>query len=241
MPSPSTAPSPTRAPWVTIERLPMSTSSSMTTGRALGGSSTPPMPTPAREMDPLADLGARPDRGPGVDHRLGPHAGADVHIARHQHDATPEKGSPPGRGSGHGANPGGLEVLLQGQAVGVLEGPVLDGLEAGKGEQEQDGLSEPLVDDHLVGLRRSRRRGPRPGRAGRWPARQLRVLRRHRATDPCVLPQLRDGRAQLVHRAEAICSLSCRSSCAASLFATSSRRSSGCTRATRTWPVPAGP
>ena len=46
VPAPSTAPRPTRAPSTTIERLPMKASSSMTTGTALGGSSTPPMPTP---------------------------------------------------------------------------------------------------------------------------------------------------------------------------------------------------
>ena len=46
VPSPSTAPRPTRAPWVTMHRLPMRASSSTTTGTALGGSSTPPMPTP---------------------------------------------------------------------------------------------------------------------------------------------------------------------------------------------------
>ena len=46
VPSPSTAPSPTRAPWVTIERLPIMASSPTMTGAAFGGSSTPPMPTP---------------------------------------------------------------------------------------------------------------------------------------------------------------------------------------------------
>ncbi len=45
-PSASTAPSPTRAPWVTMHRLEMLASSPTMTGAALGGSSTPPMPTP---------------------------------------------------------------------------------------------------------------------------------------------------------------------------------------------------
>ena len=38
----------------------------------------------AREVDPFADLRARADRRPGVDHRVGADAGADVHVARHQ-------------------------------------------------------------------------------------------------------------------------------------------------------------
>ena len=45
-PAPSTAPSPTRAPSVIMQRLPIRHSSPMMTGAACGGSSTPPMPTP---------------------------------------------------------------------------------------------------------------------------------------------------------------------------------------------------
>src|SRR5580704_856641 len=45
-PSARTAPAPTRAPWVTMHRLPMLASSPTITGVALGGSSTPPIPTP---------------------------------------------------------------------------------------------------------------------------------------------------------------------------------------------------
>src|ERR671914_693409 len=45
-PSPRTLPSPTRAPCVTMHRLPSRASSSTTTGTAFGGSSTPPIPTP---------------------------------------------------------------------------------------------------------------------------------------------------------------------------------------------------
>ena len=46
MPAPSTLPAPTRAPSATMQRLPIKQSSSMITGAACGGSSTPPMPTP---------------------------------------------------------------------------------------------------------------------------------------------------------------------------------------------------
>ena len=43
---PSTAPAPTRTPSVRIAREPMNAPSSTMTGRAPGGSSTPPIPTP---------------------------------------------------------------------------------------------------------------------------------------------------------------------------------------------------
>src|SRR5690348_2112425 len=43
---PRTAPAPTRTPSTTIAREPMKAPSSTITGRAPGGSSTPPIPTP---------------------------------------------------------------------------------------------------------------------------------------------------------------------------------------------------
>ena len=46
VPAPSLAPVRTLAPSTTMEREPMNASSSTTTGTALGGSSTPPMPAP---------------------------------------------------------------------------------------------------------------------------------------------------------------------------------------------------
>ena len=46
VPAPRTAPRPTRAPSVTMQRLPIMASSSTITGTAFGGSRTPPMPTP---------------------------------------------------------------------------------------------------------------------------------------------------------------------------------------------------
>jgi hypothetical protein len=45
-PAPTTAPGPTRAPSMIIDRLPINAPSSITTGTAFGGSSTPPIPTP---------------------------------------------------------------------------------------------------------------------------------------------------------------------------------------------------
>ena len=43
--------------------------------------------------------------------------------------------------------------MLQGQLVGVLEGPDLDRLHLRQTEEQEDGLLEPQVDDHLVACR----------------------------------------------------------------------------------------
>src|SRR5207245_3403465 len=43
-------------------------------------------PDPAREVTVSADLRARADRRPGVDHRAAADIGADIHKARHKHD-----------------------------------------------------------------------------------------------------------------------------------------------------------
>src|SRR5262245_64628079 len=42
----------------------------------------------AGEVDVLANLRARPDGGPGIDHGALVHVGADVHVRRHQHDVS---------------------------------------------------------------------------------------------------------------------------------------------------------
>ena len=64
----STEPSPTMTPSATSERAPMKQLSSMITGPACSGSSTPPMPAPPEMWHVLADLRAGADRRPGVDH-----------------------------------------------------------------------------------------------------------------------------------------------------------------------------
>ena len=53
----------------------------------------------ARQVHPLADLGARGDRGPGVDHGVRPDPGADVHVGGHEHHAAAEERAPAGRGA----------------------------------------------------------------------------------------------------------------------------------------------
>ena len=90
----------------------MKQSSSMITGSACSGSSTPPMPTPPERWHVLADLRAGADRGPGVDHGALVDIGADIHEARHQHDARRDVGRAAHDGAGHGAEAGFLEAVL---------------------------------------------------------------------------------------------------------------------------------
>ena len=95
VPSPIAAPLPTRAPWVIMHRLPIKAPSPMITGVALCGSSTPPMPTPPESVHTGADLRARSDRRPGVNHRVSRRrACTDVDVARHQDDAAIQKRTP---------------------------------------------------------------------------------------------------------------------------------------------------
>ena len=55
------------------------------------------MPTPPERCTLAADLRARADRRPRVDHRAGADVGADVHVARHEDDASVEERAPPSR------------------------------------------------------------------------------------------------------------------------------------------------
>ena len=98
-PSPRTAPGPTRAPWVIMQRLPMRASSSTITGAACGRLEHAADADPARQVDVGADLGARTHRRPGVDHGVGADPGADVDVARHHDDARLEEAAPAGRGA----------------------------------------------------------------------------------------------------------------------------------------------
>ena len=63
----------------------------MITGRRLRRLEHAADPDAAGEVDVGADLRARADRRPRVDHRPRPDPGADVHVARHQHDALGEE------------------------------------------------------------------------------------------------------------------------------------------------------
>ena len=79
------------------------------------------MPTPPDRWHVLADLRARADRRPGVDHRVLADVGADVHVARHHHDAGREVRAPAGLRAGHDPHAGRLVVALQRDLVPELE------------------------------------------------------------------------------------------------------------------------
>src|SRR5439155_15122534 len=72
-----------------------------------------PDPDAARKVDPLADLRARADRCPRVDHRVGPDAGADVHVAGHEDHARREIGAPTSRRAWDDAHSLALEMTLE--------------------------------------------------------------------------------------------------------------------------------
>ena len=107
-------------------------------------------PHPSSEMHALADLRAGGDRRPGVDHGARPDPGADVDVGGHQHDTSPEEGTPTRRGPRQGTHARLGKSVLQGQLVGVLERAQLDRLHAAQREQQEDRLLQPLVDDDLV-------------------------------------------------------------------------------------------
>ena len=108
---------------------------------------------PAREVHLLTDLGARADGGPRVDHGARPHPGADVDVAGHADHPGAQVRAPARRCPGDHPHTARLVVALQRQLVGELEGADLHRLHRPQSEQQEDGVLEPLVDDHLVGGR----------------------------------------------------------------------------------------
>ena len=150
----STAPSRTIAPSATSERAPMKQLSSMITGPACSGSSTPPMPGAAGDVALLADLRAGADGRPGVDHGVAVDVGAEVDEARHQHHAGRDVGRVPHHAARHGAEAGAAEarfvpaVEFRGHLVPPhrLAGTARDHAHVVEPEREQHRLLEPLVD-----------------------------------------------------------------------------------------------
>ena len=136
----------------------MKQSSSMITGPACSGSSTPPMPGAARDVDVAADLRAAADRRPGVDHRAFADVGADVDEARHQHRARRDEGAAADDRAGHRAEAGLRELLLApaGELGRHLVPPMRAARAAGdrlhrvEAERQQHGLLQPLVDGPLA-------------------------------------------------------------------------------------------
>ena len=120
----------------------------------------------ARQVDVGADLGARADRGPRVDHRVRAHPGADVHVARHHHHAAVEERPEPGRRAGHDPHAGRCEVVLERDLVGVLERPELDRGHRRAGGRAAGSPASATRARRPCRRRRSRPPGPRPGRAG---------------------------------------------------------------------------
>ena len=131
-----------------MQREPMNASSSITTGRALGGSRTPPSPTPPERWTLRPTCAQEPTVAhvSTIDPR--PDVAADVGVARHEHDAGLHVRAPAGDGAGH--HPHAVEAGLQRHPVVVLE---VAGRRIGHRqdlERQQDRSLRPLVDVHLA-------------------------------------------------------------------------------------------
>ena len=139
----------------------------------------------------------------------------------------PQRADAPGRAR----TPASANPCLSGSLSAYSNGPCSIVSMPAQREQQEDGLLEPFVDDHLVGRRVDL------GDAGLARVQQVdrlldelggvRVGRRELAAP---LPQLLDLRLEISHGF----TLARRSP-------TSSNRSIGCTTATRTWPAPPSP
>ncbi|MNI61574.1 hypothetical protein D3C73_1168540 [compost metagenome] len=109
-----------------------------------------------RQVDVLADLGARTDGGPGVDHGAFVDVGADVHVGRHQHHVAADEGAAAGNCRRHHA----VAALLEGVVavfrelerhlvIELQRGFAHDGVFA-QAERQQHGLLDPLVHNPVV-------------------------------------------------------------------------------------------
>ena len=107
----------------------------------------------AREVHVGADLRARADRRPGVDHRPRPDPGADVHVAGHQHDALGEERAV--AGDARRDDPDAVRRHLLQRDL-VLEGERADRhrLDLAQAEVLEDRLLRLDVDDPVVAVRR---------------------------------------------------------------------------------------
>src|SRR3989440_9734052 len=120
---------------------------------------------PARQVHVATDLRARAHRRPGVDHGPGADPGADVDVARHQHDVGRAVGAAAHQRVRHDASAAGAQLLFGGG--GVLQRHLV--VEAGEpgihqgvlagAERQQHGLLQPFVDHPAAGARLG---NPRP-------------------------------------------------------------------------------
>ena len=133
----------------------MNAPSSITTGAAWSGSSTPPMPTPPARCTPAPICAHEPTVAQVSTIVSASDPRPDVHVARHQHDAPGQERPVPRRRRRHHAHTQSLVPVLEGQLVVVLERPGLAHLEAADPEVEQHGLLHPRVHQPArpVGLR----------------------------------------------------------------------------------------
>jgi hypothetical protein len=107
-----------------------------------------------RQVYALADLGARTDGGPCVDHRTFADIGADVDERGHQHNILADEGTGAGNGAGDDAETAFAElgiviaVELAGHLVsrGARCAAGHDGIVV-QAERQQHGLLQPLIDD----------------------------------------------------------------------------------------------
>src|SRR6516165_5725515 len=118
----STASSSTTTPSTTMARLPMNAPSSTMTGRAAGGSSTPPSPTPPERWTPFPTCA---------------HPGTDVDVARHHHRPGLDVRAVAHGSRRHDAHARLRQVLLQRELVVELERSHLPDLHLGDGEVEE--------------------------------------------------------------------------------------------------------
>src|ERR1041384_4191353 len=104
----STAPLRTITPSATSLRAPMKQSSSIMTGSACSGSSTPPMPTPPELCTRLPIWAQEPT----VDHGGFIDIGAKIDEVRHQHDVAGDEGRTAHDRARHRAEAGVAETVL---------------------------------------------------------------------------------------------------------------------------------
>ncbi|CAB4723722.1 unannotated protein [freshwater metagenome] len=96
-----------------------------------------------------ADLCATSDRGPGVDHRVGPYTRPDVHITRHHDHTAIEKRSVTSRCTGNNAHTRCGKVTLQRNLVGVFKRCQFNRGHLRKAEVQKNGVLQPLMNDGL--------------------------------------------------------------------------------------------
>jgi len=111
-------------------------------------------------MNVLADLRARADGRPGIDHGAAVDIGADIHKGRHQHDVGRQKRALARGRRRHDAEARGAKAVftpaleLGGHLVPehALARPIGDDHVVGQAEGQQHRLLEPLMHDPRVAL-----------------------------------------------------------------------------------------